>query len=31
VPGGERVEVKNIGSIKGVEEALKYEIASRKL
>ncbi|MGC9106327.1 MAG: Asp-tRNA(Asn)/Glu-tRNA(Gln) amidotransferase subunit GatB [Thermoprotei archaeon] len=27
VEGGERVEIKNIGSIKGVEEALKYEIA----
>jgi len=30
VPGGERVEVKNIGSIKGVEEALKYEIARQE-
>ena len=30
VEGGERVEIKNIGSIKEVEEALKYEIARQK-
>lgn len=30
VEGGERVEVKNIGSIKEVEEALKYEIARQR-
>lgn len=30
VEGGERVEVKNIGSPKEVEEALKYEIARQK-
>lgn len=30
VEGGERVEVKNIGSIKEVEDALKYEIARQK-
>ena len=30
VEGGERVEIKNIGSPKEVEEALKYEIARQK-
>lgn len=30
VEGGERVEVKNIGSIRDVEEAIKYEIARQK-
>jgi len=30
VEGGERVEIKNIGSIKDVEEAIKYEIARQK-
>ena len=30
VEGGERVEIKNIGSAKEVEEALKYEIARQK-
>lgn len=30
VEGGERVEVKNVGSIKDVEEAIKYEVARQK-
>ncbi|AHC51078.1 glutamyl-tRNA amidotransferase subunit B [Sulfolobus acidocaldarius SUSAZ] len=30
IEGGERVEIKNIGSPKEVEEALKYEIARQK-
>ncbi|EWG07216.1 MAG: aspartyl/glutamyl-tRNA amidotransferase subunit B [Candidatus Aramenus sulfurataquae] len=30
VEGGERVEVKNVGSIKDVENAIKYEIARQK-
>ncbi|AWR97207.1 Asp-tRNA(Asn)/Glu-tRNA(Gln) amidotransferase subunit GatB [Acidianus sulfidivorans JP7] len=30
VEGGERVEVKNVGSIKDIEEAIKYEIARQK-
>ncbi|ARM75847.1 Asp-tRNA(Asn)/Glu-tRNA(Gln) amidotransferase subunit GatB [Acidianus manzaensis] len=30
VEGGERVEVKNVGSIKDIEEAIKYEIARQR-
>ncbi len=30
VEGGERVEIKNIGSIKDIEKALKYEIVRQK-
>lgn len=30
IEGGERVEVKNVGSIKDVEDAIKYEVARQK-
>jgi aspartyl-tRNA(Asn)/glutamyl-tRNA(Gln) amidotransferase subunit B len=30
VEGGERVEVKNVGSIRDVEDAIKYEVARQK-
>jgi aspartyl-tRNA(Asn)/glutamyl-tRNA(Gln) amidotransferase subunit B len=30
IEGGERVEVKNVGSVKDVEDAIKYEVARQK-